>query len=540
VAWLGIAFGSRAAGGADSFGYVSEAYLWLQGDLVVADPLMRAVPWPHREMTLTPLAYRPGPDGGSIVPTYAPGVPLVMAAAIRLVGTWGPFLLTPMFAAFLVFGTFVLTWRITADRAAALAAALLMAGSPAFLFNVMWPMSDIAAAALWTWSLLLLAPRRHRDGVGASEAGPGDAGGRTRPAGSGETILAGLLAGAAVLVRPNLVPLTLVGMTAAARWASAPPRRWALHRALLYGGAVIPAALVIALVNHRLYGSPLRSGYGGLSTLYAVGHLGENLAHYVPSLMHSETPLLAVVPLVLALPRVRRAALMPAALPPALGFIAIVWASYLFYLPFHDWWYLRFMLPAFPWMFLLLGVSLAWLARRWPGRGAGALGAIVMLLVAYRIDFAVDRKVLAVGRDEHRYIAVAQYIDRAFSGNAVFLSMQHSGTVRFYTGRHTIRYEAFSAARLPSVFEWLRGQGYRPYILLESWEEAQFVSRFRDAGPAGRLEVPIVAEIVEPVRVRIYDPLPAAGPAPPPDPIPWPRVRRPAEPRGPWAPGGPR
>jgi hypothetical protein len=42
-------YGTRAAGGSDSYGYVSQARLWLSGDLHVHQSFVAAVPWPlHR------------------------------------------------------------------------------------------------------------------------------------------------------------------------------------------------------------------------------------------------------------------------------------------------------------------------------------------------------------------------------------------------------------------------------------------------------------------------------------------------------------
>src|SRR5688572_20683546 len=143
VFWLGVRFGSRTASGADSFGYVSQAYLWLDGDIRIDQPFAQEVPWPHGRMSLAPLGYREGGDG-TIVPTYASGIPLIMAAFILLFGACGPYFVTPLFGALLVAGTFVLGSRVTGSRAAALVASLLMASSPAFLFNLMWPMSDTA------------------------------------------------------------------------------------------------------------------------------------------------------------------------------------------------------------------------------------------------------------------------------------------------------------------------------------------------------------------------------------------------------------
>src|SRR5687767_5143080 len=102
VCVFGLSHGSRAAGGADPFGYVSQAYLWLKGDLIVEQPLSREFPWPHPEETLSPLGYRPGEIRDTIVPSYAPGVPLFMAAFHTIFGSCGPYIVTPLFGALLV------------------------------------------------------------------------------------------------------------------------------------------------------------------------------------------------------------------------------------------------------------------------------------------------------------------------------------------------------------------------------------------------------------------------------------------------------
>ena len=63
-----------------------------------------------------------------------------------------------------------------------------------------------------------------------------------------------------------------------------------------------------------------------------------------------------------------------------LGGIVAIFGLYLFYLPFDDWWYLRFLMPMFPALFVLTSVVLLrvvtagtsafspqWSSRRWPG-----------------------------------------------------------------------------------------------------------------------------------------------------------------------------
>src|SRR5262249_5385580 len=104
---LCFAFGTRAAGGSDSYGYVSEAQLWLAGDLHVHQDFVASVPWPNADWSFTPLGYRPAAHH-TLVPTYAPGLPLLMAAFLKLGGPCGPFVVTPLCSALLVLLTAVL------------------------------------------------------------------------------------------------------------------------------------------------------------------------------------------------------------------------------------------------------------------------------------------------------------------------------------------------------------------------------------------------------------------------------------------------
>ena len=499
VFWLGMTFGSRAATGADAFGYVSQAYLWLKGASQIEQPLSREFPWPHPEESLTPLGYRPGEIRHTIVPTYPPGLPLIMAAFATAIGNCGPYYVTSVFAALLIVATFLLASRLARSPLTGGIASLLMAGSPAFLFNLMFPMSDIVAASLWTCAMALLTWPQVAAGAAA-----------------------GVAAGLAVTVRPNLVPLAIAGTAAALFWPADHryPRRVVLMRTIAFAAGVIPGALFIAAVNRTLYGSPLESGYGYTSSLYALSHLRTNVAQFSTWLLQSETPAVSVALVTLLWSRARENWLTLRTGVPLATFVAIGIGSYLFYLPFDQWWYLRFLLPVFPILFLLLAASAVALLRAAPSRTA-TVGMVVALalLTIYRWEYVKTRHILSFGHGEQRYVAVGQYINRALPENAVLLSMQHSGSIRYYSGRLTIRYDAFSAARFPSVIEWLQARGYRPYILLEDWEEAGYRTRFGDSNALARLEMRVLAEMTEPVRIRLYDPLSPADVNPRPDPI---------------------
>src|SRR2546423_5717620 len=88
---IGIHYGSFTAGGSDSYGYVSQAILWLKGSLRIQQPWVQQFSWPEREVTFAPLRYRPFSPDGTIVPTYASGLPILMAIFLRLFGPNRPF-----------------------------------------------------------------------------------------------------------------------------------------------------------------------------------------------------------------------------------------------------------------------------------------------------------------------------------------------------------------------------------------------------------------------------------------------------------------
>jgi len=182
----GLTWGTRVAAGADAYGYVSQADLWLRGDLHIDQRFGAAVPWPLARWTFTPLGYRPEPDGYRIVPQYAPGLPLLMAGFKALAGQCAIFWVVPVCGAILVLATYAIGRRL--DRpVVGVAAAWIVATSPTLLFMLMAPMSDVPAASAWAVAIACAL-------------------GDTRAS----AVAAGVAAAIAILIRPNMAPLAVV------------------------------------------------------------------------------------------------------------------------------------------------------------------------------------------------------------------------------------------------------------------------------------------------------------------------------------------
>jgi hypothetical protein len=179
---------------------------------------------------------------------------------------------------------------------------------------------------------------------------------------------------------------------------------------------------------------------------------------------------------------------------------------YLFYVPFDAWWYLRFYLPAYPPMLVLTVIGLRQLTARLPGarRTLAVAGVLAIVLVA-RIHRAHEYDVFHVWESGASYTSVADYIRRELPRNALILTVQHSGSVRYYAHRLTVRWDFIGAEWWPRALELFRSLGYRPYLLVSPFEEAQLRQQLR-LGPAADAPGSIVALSPAPFNDVLYDP----------------------------------
>jgi len=519
---FGLRQGLFVAAASDAYGYVSQADLWARGNLVVGQPFARDMTWPNAAETLAPLGYRPyrpAPHGTDIVPLYAPGLPMVMAIFKLLGGPRAVFLVVPLLGGLAIWAT-NLMGRGLAGPLVGASAAILLASSPPFLFEIVSPTSDVPATAWWALALGLLMVEGRAAAFGA-----------------------GLATGLAILTRPNIVALAAIpgallgwqALRSTFRHHSAPPTppvppglvappglaalptrapvSSPTQRMLVFAAGSIPACLAVALINWRLYGSPLASGYAPFPVLFNWSHVWPNLARYPRWLLETETPfvLLALVaPFVLQpIPAARLDQPSPRTIAVVWScFIATVFLSYLFYLPFDDWWYLRFLLPAYPPILVLSSAALVRLltplTRVAPDAKGFAAAAVVALVARHGVDYAVDRGAPDLWRAEQRYLTLGEYA-ATLPDRAVLICMQHSGAARYYSGRITVRYDVMRPTDLDLVLAELRRLGYYPYLVLDDWEEPKFRDRFKGQSALAALDWTPVAQLHS-NQVRIYDP----------------------------------
>jgi hypothetical protein len=123
-------------------------------------------------------------------------------------------------------------------------------------------------------------------------------------------------------------------------------------------------------------------------------------------------------------------------------------------------------------------------------------------LGAWYLHVARARHVLDLQSLESRFAIAGRYAARALPSNAVVLSVQQSGSLRFHGGRDTIAWDAIPPDALDRTIATIGSAGRVPFIALE---DAAFRQRFATER-FGRLEWPPSAVVHAPVRVHFYDP----------------------------------
>jgi hypothetical protein len=460
----GLALTTTIAGGPDASGFVSQAALFAAGRLTRPMPEWAArAPWNDPPSTASPVGYRPSSRTEGLAPTYPPGLSIVMAVAHIVGGPSAVFVVVPIMGAIAVWATFLLGSH-TAGRWEGAIASVLLALSPTFLTMLLQPMSDVPAMACWVLALLAAV--------------------RRRPA------AAGLAVALALLIRPNLAPAAIV--PAALLLAGAQR----MHHAVVFACTVAPGAAIVAGLNWHYYGSPLQTGYGPLAQYYAIDHVMPNAMQYGRWLVTTQTPFIA---LWLLMPFVRRSAPdRGRLLAVTMVFPVVIVAQYLPYLIFHpfEWWYLRFLLPAYPAIFIGLAAVVVTVAQRMRPRAlAPALPILIVAVIGWHgWTVAAQAEMLGRKRGDQRYARAVAFVER-LPRDAVIVSLSHSGTISHYTGRDVLRFEALDGSSLDRAVAHLAGLGKPTYFVGDPFEVEMLREQFRGSTTLDALQSGPLADL---------------------------------------------
>ena len=435
---------SYAVGGADSSGYAQIARAILKGGLVQPVVELDRLGMPNDLIHLfVPLAYGVGPRPGTMSAFYPVGFPLLIAAGV-LIGGWdyGPFLVSPVCAALSLILIYLVGLELGLPQGFSIAGAVILAGSPTFIFMALQPMSDVAATC---WSLVTIwaALRSQKR--------------------EGWALLAGAAFGMAFLIRPTAI-LLLIPILLCMRLNP---------KTLLYfflGG--LPLALVFFAYNLTAYGHPLQTGYTHISLQDEIKIAGftARIGHYAYWLAATMSPLLLFGWLGVAANRKVHWRIR-AALGAWFGAYLVFYACYGIY---DAWWYTRFLLPGIP--ALILGALLT--ARdvtglsKEPSRAVQRVVLFILLFVTLGSELSYVRhfNLFVTGAAESANASSCQFADQKLPEKSLVAAMQMSGALKFYTRHMIVRCDMVEPSQWRLLKERARERGYQWYALLMPFE----------------------------------------------------------------------
>lgn len=458
VPWLALgAYGlfcawhiDHIAGPNDSGGYLNLAKTLAGGDVLGT---WRALPL-DESAARDPSLYLPSTAKlnahGEMVPEYPPGLPLMIALASTVL----PLAAATSLVLWLHLVAGVLVMRFAArvfglpDGWAWLAAGLVGLNS-VYLFHTLQPQSD-GPSLVWITAAVACAWRA-----------------RER---AGYAWLAGGATAMAVLLRPANVLCFLPVL------ACLYDRPKLLLRLALAG---LPAALWLFWFNHRLYGSPLLTGYGKVVDWWAWRYIPPTLVAYARWLPEIFTP---VILLAGAAPWVR-------ALRSHAGVVLALWAGgflafyVCYWATYSDWFNMRFVMPGMPALLIAgLLVLRRWSqGKRWEffptSRTASAWPTVMLcaglLGLTVSHGFRNDLLLFVQACASHR--APVLWLDEHVPGRAAVIAEHGSNAVWHYSDRHLLLRRTHPAVKSPEFLARIEAAGIPVYALNQHWERKDYV-----------------------------------------------------------------
>jgi len=467
-------YATFAAAGADASGYVSEAKLFTEGRLVYLDTLASIVGGWQTGLT-SPLGWRPGALEGLQSPTYPPGLPLLMAIPHWAGGAVAAGWVVAVSAAIAVWSTGMIARRL-AGGVAAIVGALVLAVLPVFIFQSVQLMSDVPVTAAWMVCWLILVSRADRPFLSADLSAEARRAKVEAPRAKAEglSFAAGVASAIAVLIRPNLAPLAIVPLVLVST---------RVRHALAFAVPVALAGLALLWLQWRWYGSPLRSGYGSVDELFALANIRPNAQFYWRTLV-ATAPILLLAPIGVWLMRRDRRAWALAT------FAALVVAAYLAYAVFDHWSYFRFLLPALAIGSIFVGAAVTRMVAGLPVSARAPVTFAVALAIA-AVGIANARVLDAFGlKDQHhRILQLGGHLNISVPADAVIVAGEQSGSMRYYTSRPVIRWDAASPEDLLRALGALQTAKRPVWFVLDAWELEPFRAKFASV-PQAALDWP--------------------------------------------------
>ena len=432
--------------GSDQSGYLNSARLMSQGKLFALPRLLPGTTINQfASYWVVPLGFVPRADG-RLAPTYPTGYPLQLAAASVFGWDQAPTVVNLLSALASGLLLFAYSRKLGLSHEMAIGGVCLLWFCPLFIISAILPMSDLSALC-WTMAALYCAiSAREHQAWG---------------------LLCGAAVGMAVLVRPtNALLLAPLLVALGFRF-----RSW-----LAVGLGALPAATFFCYYNWQVYGAPFTTGYGDISSSLDRKYLGYNLAHFshwIPILLSPLSVLALIAPYLPAVRQRGYAVLF-------VWFVVLTGFYLLYYFSGQAWWYLRFILPAFPAIIIgMLAVvdAAATAARLRSVTAAVAFGALVTAGLVWQMHQTKLLGLRFTRKIESSFPDSALWARQNIPADSVIFCMQVSGAFFYYTDFLLVRWDVMEPEQYHPLLEVTTRLERTVYAALYPFETPEALKR---------------------------------------------------------------
>ncbi len=401
------------SGGSDSSGYLNNARLILSGNIHQDQRTVEQIAYPEVAQNIyVPLGFIPSNDN-QMVPTYAFGLPILISLFSLVTSLEN--------AANIVIwlhsiGSLILVYQLALllkiERKWALFAVFILAACPLFIAYSLQLMSDMPSL-FWNSAAIFAALKSRQK--------------------TNWAIFAGVATSIAIMIRPTNALIILPTLVALGK----NPKSWIYY--ILSG---IPGAILLGAINYNLYGKIIATGYGDVTQLFRLKNAPltlEAYANYIPSELTPLTFLLLGVLIPEFWRRHFRAFLLNTL------WILIFFIFYTFYqFTYETWWYMRFLLPAFPAIIFVIVLVLQELFLKLKNIEKALLSVLLccgVLIWFFCVNSVL--KPLQSGKFGQSCIHVeaANWSKNNLPNDSIIFSLQLSGVFLHYTNFPIVRYD---------------------------------------------------------------------------------------------------
>jgi hypothetical protein len=443
---------SYAMGGPDTGGYFNEAKMITEGRLTRPVVLVRELGLDDSWLGFfMPLGFAPSPHA-SMHPTYPAGLPFHLALAASI-GGWrhAPYYIAPLAAIGCALLMFAVSRKVGLSPLSSMAAAAALVTLPPFLWHAVQPASDVLAT-FWALAAMWCAFESVE-----------------RPS---LAFAAGVAFAIGVWVRPTNLLLG-IAFVIALRF------RVALLARVI--AAALPFAIALMWWNWRLYGSALRTGYGGFFDQVSWAGMLHAAPLHAEWLMRMLTPLAFPIGLLVVFDR----SVEKWTRWMLLSWFGVFFVFYSFYGFFDGWLCIRFLLPAIP--ALLIGTLLLvrdayrWSAPRYPRIAAVVAVALTIFICAAPARSTSDLNVVpSLSQMEKPYPRLIRWAEWQLPKRAIVITGVLSGPFTYFSDRGIARCDQLTDDRFQLLRAYAANVGLPWYAVVadDEIENTTFLGRF--------------------------------------------------------------